>query len=81
MYSVPRVEDLRTVDELAADQRVRRLLPKRSALKRHLTQRDHNGLTALGIVHLSPTRRLLVDADRFVAWLYGLDSAPRTKAA
>ncbi len=71
-------ERLLTVEELAADPRVARLLPKRSALKRHLANRKHNGLA--NIVHVSPTRRLLIDSEAFVRWLYGLAQEPRDAA-
>lgn len=68
------VEQLVTVDELATDLAVLRLVRTRSALKRHLAGRATNGLDARGIVHVTPTRRLVVDRDGFVAWLYGANA-------
>ncbi|MGB9331503.1 MAG: hypothetical protein WCB10_12110 [Steroidobacteraceae bacterium] len=64
-------EKLDLVEELAKDARVRRLLPKCGAVKRHLSQRAVNGLDELGAVQVAANGRLLVDREVFVAWLYG----------
>jgi hypothetical protein len=60
-------ERLVLVDELAADSRVRRLLPRSGAVKRHLALRDTNGLSECGAVRIAANGRLLIDADKFVS--------------
>lgn len=74
MSSTVLTEQLVTVDELSLDPAVRRLVRTRSALKRHLANRSSNGLDARKIVHVTPTRRLVVDRAGFIGWLYGLDA-------
>jgi hypothetical protein len=66
-------ERLVLVDELAADARVRRLLPKSGAVKRHLALRAVNGLDERDVVRVAANGRLLVDREGFIAWLYGQD--------
>jgi hypothetical protein len=74
MSSAIPVEHLVLVDELAADPQVRRLLPRRGAVKRYLAQRASNGLDERGVVRVAANGRLLIDRDGFVSWLYGAAS-------